>query len=49
VTRGYARGLHWDERVDMMIWWANYLDELRLDDAKADSRARRSGRLIFRT
>jgi integrase len=29
VRRAYARGLHWDERVRMMIWWANYLDELR--------------------
>ncbi len=26
---GGGRGLHWDERVRMMIWWANYLDELR--------------------
>ena len=29
VRRAYARGLHWDERVRMMIWWADYLDELR--------------------
>lgn len=34
VRRAYARGLHWDERADMMTWWANYLDELRLGDAK---------------
>jgi integrase len=32
VRRAYARGLHWDERVDMMIWWANYLDQLRLGE-----------------
>lgn len=29
VRRAYARGLHWDERVRMMTWWADYLDELR--------------------
>lgn len=34
VRRAYARGLHWDERVDMMIWWANYLDELRLIETR---------------
>jgi hypothetical protein len=25
----YARGEHWNERVRMMQWWADYLDELR--------------------
>jgi integrase len=29
VRRAYARGEHWDERVRMMQWWANYLDELK--------------------
>ena len=29
VRRAYARGEHWDERVEMMQWWADYLDELR--------------------
>jgi integrase len=29
VRRAYARGEHWDERVKMMTWWANYLDDLR--------------------
>ncbi len=29
VRRAYARGTHWDERVRMMIWWADYLDQLR--------------------
>lgn len=29
VRRAYARGLHWDERAKMMIWWANYLDKLK--------------------
>ena len=26
VRRAYLRGEHWDERVRMMDWWANYLD-----------------------
>lgn len=29
VRRAYARGAHWDERVRMMRWWADRLDELR--------------------
>ena len=29
VRRAYARGAHWDERVKMMAWWADYLDRLR--------------------
>jgi integrase len=29
VRRAYARGEHWEERVRMMSWWANYLDELK--------------------
>ena len=29
VRRAYARGEHWDERVRMMQWWADYLDDLR--------------------
>ena len=29
VRRAYARGEHWDERVSMMSWWADYLDQLR--------------------
>lgn len=29
VRRAYVRGEHWDERVKMMAWWANYLDELK--------------------
>jgi integrase len=30
VRRAYARGEHWDERVRMMDWWADYLDQLKL-------------------
>jgi integrase len=29
VRRAYARGEHWDERVRMMVWWADYLDVLK--------------------
>lgn len=29
VRRAYARGEHWDERVRMMAWWADYLDQLK--------------------
>lgn len=29
VRRAYARGEHWNERVQMMTWWANYLDKLK--------------------
>lgn len=29
VRRAYARGEHWDERVRMMMWWADHLDQLR--------------------
>jgi integrase len=29
IERQLARDEHWDERVSMMQWWANYLDQLR--------------------
>lgn len=29
VRAAYHRGSHWDERVDMAAWWADYLDQLR--------------------
>jgi integrase len=29
IRRAYARGEHWDERVQLMQWWADYLDALR--------------------
>ena len=29
VRGAYARGEHWDERVKMMSWWADYLDQLK--------------------
>ena len=31
AVRGtYARGQHWDERVQMMQWWSDYLDRLKV-------------------
>jgi hypothetical protein len=29
VRRAYARGEYWDERVQMMQRWSDYLDDLR--------------------
>jgi len=29
VRRAYVRGEHWEERVRMMAWWADYLDSLK--------------------
>jgi integrase len=29
VRAAYARGQHWEERVRMMGWWADYLDSLK--------------------
>lgn len=34
VRRAYARGLHWDERVLMMNWWADHLDALKAYDGR---------------
>jgi integrase len=35
VRRAYARGEHWEERVGMMQWWADYLDRLKANIAAA--------------
>jgi integrase len=35
VRRAYARGEHWDERIKMMIWWANHLDQLKAPEPVA--------------
>ncbi|RWD88858.1 integrase arm-type DNA-binding domain-containing protein [Mesorhizobium sp.] len=34
VRRAYARAEHWEERVKMMQWWADYLDELESKNAR---------------
>jgi len=30
VRRAYARGDHWKERIRMMAWWADHLDQLKV-------------------
>ena len=44
VRRAYARGQYWDERVQMMQHWSDYLDGLRSggDVVKVDFKAKRS-------
>ncbi len=37
VRAAYQRGQHGPERVEMMQWWANYLDELRLTNGIAQA------------
>jgi len=37
VRRAYNRAQYWDERVNMMQWWADYLDRLVRCAASADS------------
>jgi integrase len=41
VRRAYNRAAYWDERVRMVQWWADYLDELRVDIVDA-----RQGRVV---
>ena len=41
VRRAYLRGEHWDERVRMMQWWSDHLDQL-----KSGSAAKRSKRPV---
>lgn len=41
VRRAYARGDHWADRVRMMQWWADYLDELKADGAVIPLRGKR--------
>ncbi|HEX8667641.1 MAG TPA: integrase arm-type DNA-binding domain-containing protein [Allosphingosinicella sp.] len=42
VRRAYARGEHWDERVRMMQFWSDYLDELRIGPKVVKGRFRRA-------
>ena len=28
IRKAYARGAHWDERVQIATWWADFLQEL---------------------
>lgn len=43
VRRAYARGDYWKERVKMMGWWANYLDELKVVGAVIPMRGKQAG------
>lgn len=36
VRRAYARGEHWEERVRMMEWWSEYLEELKTGTIEGD-------------
>ena len=38
VRAAYARGEHWEQRVAMMQWWADRLDQLRLSTGGNESR-----------
>jgi hypothetical protein len=29
VRKAYARGEYWEERVEMMAWWADRCDEMK--------------------
>jgi integrase len=42
VRRAYARGEHWEERVRMMQFWSDYLDQLRLGPKVVKGRFRRA-------
>ena len=46
VRRAYARGQYWDERVQMMQHWSDYLDMLREGGQvlRPDFGAHRAGR-----
>src|SRR3546814_18355749 len=38
VRRAYTRGQYWDERVQMMRHWSDYLDDLRGEIGRASGR-----------
>ncbi|MCR6631447.1 MAG: site-specific integrase [Magnetospirillum sp.] len=42
VRRAYACGEHWQQRVDMMQWWADLLEKLRVQSGKATGRTKAS-------
>lgn len=43
VRRAYARGEYWDERIRMMKWWADHLDQLRSQGNVASFRTAANG------
>ncbi|WP_271076938.1 tyrosine-type recombinase/integrase [Aurantiacibacter sp. MUD61] len=40
VRGTYARGQHWEERVQMAQWWSDYLDRIRIGGQVVDFQAR---------
>lgn len=34
VRRAYARGEHWEERVKLAEWWAEYLEQMKKENCK---------------
>jgi integrase len=46
VRRAYARGEYWQERVEMMQWWADYIDQLRGDGSERKHAREPVGKLI---
>ncbi|BCH26730.1 tyrosine-type recombinase/integrase [Mesorhizobium sp. L-8-3] len=46
VRRAYARAEHWEERVRMMQWWADYLDELESKNSRVVSIGGREASLL---
>ncbi|RZP20278.1 MAG: DUF4102 domain-containing protein [Erythrobacter sp.] len=44
VRAAYHRGAHWDERVEMMQWWSDYLVQLRDGGGEVIPLRRRAGR-----
>lgn len=47
VRRAYARAEHWEERVKMMQWWADYLDELESKNSRVTSIGRRGKPAVY--
>ena len=47
VRRAYACGNHWKERVKMMAWWADHLDELEAAGAVIPISGRQAGRVLI--
>jgi integrase len=45
VRRAYNRAQYWDERVQMMQWWADYLDRLRKTPSRTPIVAEAPGQL----
>jgi len=43
TRRTYDRGDHWDERLEMLTWWADHLDQLRTGGEVRLSGQRRKG------